>query len=256
MEIMNKLYKDPKTGKIYHQVGGQEPVEIDESFAKILNLDIDSIPVLQKEEDYEKVICPNCGNTVRKGSFCSECGASFSNEPKSEPIIEQKIEFFPSHNLNIHIPGEVISEVSSQEESQPVDDTGLTFLGEFCKKTMATVGGDGYDEIVLYKNEIDDSFQIHTYLKYEYMPKESHHSFKAKDGAYEALLKLVDKLQLDQYEGKTGIGLCGGMYICKYNKDGVIHVVTTDNFGGEGSSIIIQVGNLISSFKGKEITKK
>ena len=87
------------------------------------------------------------------------------------------------------------------------------------------------------------------------MQKENHHSFKAKNGAYAALLKLVEKLKLNEYEGKSGIGLCGGMYICKYKKDGVLHTVTTDNLGTDGTAIIIQVGNLLGSFKGDEITK-
>lgn len=87
------------------------------------------------------------------------------------------------------------------------------------------------------------------------MKKEIHHSFQAKNGAYDALLQLVEKLRLEEYEGKSGIGLCGGMYICKYKKEGVLHVVTTDNLGMDGSAIIVQVGNLLRSFQGDEISK-
>lgn len=79
MEVMNRTYKDPETGKIWQQVGGQNPIEIDEFFAKILNLDVDSIPVLNREGE-NKVICPNCGNNVRKASFCSECGAKLAEK--------------------------------------------------------------------------------------------------------------------------------------------------------------------------------
>ena len=65
----------------------------------------------------------------------------------------------------------------------------------------------------------------------------------------------MEKLQLDAYEGKTGVALCGGMYICSYRKDGVLHRVTTDNLGPDGASMIIQVGNLLGSFKGEEISE-
>lgn len=202
-----------------------------------------------------------------KGKFCSECGAIIPEDAKpvpahvaSEP--EQKLGFIPAPNnlqvVNAGGLGMIMTPSDPDESSdgpEPVDDTGLTILGDYCKKTMATVGGDGYDEIVLYKDEKDGSLQIHTYMKYDYMQKEIHHSFKAKSGVYEALLRLADKLHLDEYEGKKGVSLCGGMYVCKYRKDGVLHRVTTDNLGTDGTSIIIQVGNLLGSFKGEEITK-
>ena len=268
MELMNKMWKDPGTGKIYQQAGGQEPVEIDENFARILHLDIDSIPVLGKKDE-SKVICSNCGSIVLKRKFCTECGAPIPVGSESVPAPapaaappEQKPGFFPTpDNLLVANAGSggIIMTPSDPNEipegPQPVDDAGLTVLGGYCKKTMATVGGDGYDEIVLYKNDKDGSLQIHTYSKYAYMQKEIHHSFKAKEGVYEALLSLTDKLHLDEYEGKRGISLCGGMYICKYREDGVLHVVTTDNLGTDGPSIIIQIGNLLGNFKGEETTR-
>lgn len=212
-------------------------------------------------------ICPSCGASVSGGKFCPECGAPLSKVSENVPAAEQKVQlqtgqnigFFPASDLNIHVPGEAGTEANhdgAEKEPQPVDDSGLTMLGDFCKKTMATVGGDGYDEIVLYEDETDGSFQIHTYSKYVYMQKESHHSFKAKDGAYDALLKLIEKLNLDEYEGKSGIGLCGGMYVCKYKKDGTLHRVTTDNLGIDGCAIIMQVGNLLGSYTGEEISQE
>ena len=176
-----------------------------------------------------KVICPTCGAIVTQGKFCTDCGAVLTNAVVAMPSQQQK-------------PGQ-----------QAADDPNLTLLGEFCKKTMATIGGDGYDEIVLYKNEADGSFQIHTYSKYVYMQEEVHHAYKAKDGAYAALLDLAKELQLDEYEGKRGFGLCGGMYICKYSRDGVIHRVTTDNMGTDGAAIIAKVGKLLGSLSGEEI---
>ncbi len=223
MEIMDQNYRDPETGK------------------------------------NGKVICPCCGAAVSQGKFCPECGAPLSEVSQAAPAApatEQKpaqmLGFVPVSDIKICVPGEVNQEETPQGPP-PVSDSGLTLLGDFCKKTMATIGGDGYDEIVLYKNEADGSFQIHTYMKYAYMQKEVHHSFKARDGAYDALLRLAEKLHLDEYEGKNGFGLCGGMYICKYSKDGTLHRVTTDNLGTDGPAIIIQVGNLLGSFKAEEI---
>ena len=216
----------------------------------------------------EYMICPCCGARVLQGKFCPECGAALcevsqtAEVPVTVPEPEPKFGFSPATLFNVTAPDEAVIAVNppvrggTAQEDPAVDDSGLTLLGDFCHKTMATIGGDGYDETVLYKNEEDGSFQIHTYSKYVYMPKESHRSFKAKDGAYDALLELAEKLHLDEYEGKQGFGLCGGMYICKYVKDGVVHRVTTDNFGTDGPSIIMQVGKLLGSFIGEEITRQ
>ena len=86
------------------------------------------------------------------------------------------------------------------------------------------------------------------------MKKELHRSYAAADGASEAVLALIDELGLDDYEGKRGFGLCGGMYICKYLKDGVIHRVTTENLGTDGPGLLTKVGNLLGSFIGDKIT--
>lgn len=217
------------------------------------------------DNNTEYTICPCCRARVPFGKFCPECGSPLvavsdagpAAEQQTVPAEKQKIGFYPATDLNVFFQDEagigihLSDQNEAPEEPQPADDSGLTLLGDFCKKTVATIGGDGYDEIVLYKNEEDGSFQIHTYSKYAYMQKELHRSFKAKDGAYEALLELVKKLHLDEYEGKIGVGLCGGMYVCKYKKDGVLHRVTTDNLGVDGTSIIMQVGNLLASFQGE-----
>ncbi len=39
------IYRDPETGKIRQHVGGQDPIEIDGHFAKILHPDVDSLNV-------------------------------------------------------------------------------------------------------------------------------------------------------------------------------------------------------------------
>ncbi len=79
MEIMHLIYRDDRTGKIWEHIGGQQPRELSEDEVKFLRLDVSTIPVINHGEP-EKVICPNCGNAVRKAAFCSECGTRLAGE--------------------------------------------------------------------------------------------------------------------------------------------------------------------------------
>lgn len=190
------------------------------------------------KDEIKKVICPCCGAVVLKFKFCCQCGSSLA-DAMAAPEEGPKPVFQPL--------GEEVS------EAEPADDSGLTLLVDYCRKTVATVGGDGYDEIVLYRDDKTGRHQIHTYSKYVYMAKESHRSYEAKDGAAEAIFALIEELKLADYKDKRGFGLCGGMYICKFLKDGEIVRITTDNLGGDGAGILASVGNLIGSMKGEPI---
>lgn len=228
-------------------------------------------------ENPMKVKCPCCGSIVYKIKFCVECGSPLENalpadksSLKTDPQTLQRAADQESQPA-VPIPGGMSSPgpfgfvdgkppvmwpqapqpadpQGSQPEEEAADDSGLTILVDFCRKTVATVGGDGYDETVLYRDDKDGSLQIHTYSKYQYMPKEIHRSYKVKEGADTAAFALIEELKLAEYEGKRGFGLCGGMYICKFLKDGKLIRITTDNMGYEGPSAIIAVGNLLGEY--------
>lgn len=71
------FYRDVRTGRLYMQTGGgNEPVEIDEAFAKMLSIDESSVKNIDPEsgEEESTVICLNCGTAVKKARFCRECG--------------------------------------------------------------------------------------------------------------------------------------------------------------------------------------
>ena len=231
--------------------------------------------------EIKKVKCPSCGSVVPGSKFCCECGTPLTDavEASAEEIAEQEAarqnpqpaQTFPTGFAYIpqgFVSGPIASPFSSVDSPNPnyqppdaapeqeaADDSGLTMLVDYCSKTLATVGGDGYDEVVLYRNDQTGELQIHTYSKYVYMPKEKHRSFKAKDGAAEAVFALIEELKLADYKDRRGFGLCGGMYVCKFLKDGEIIRITTDNLDGN-PGILISVGNEISSYKGPQIFKQ
>lgn len=109
-------------------------------------------------------------------------------------------------------------------------DEGLQLLVDYCRKTLATVGGDGYDETVLYKNEKENSYSIHTYSKYVYMKKIAHRAFSVSPAEAEDIINTVNALELEKYlESSGGLPLCGGEYVCKFLKnDKLIRVTSSD----------------------------
>ena len=95
MTVNYRIYRDPETGKIWEHIGGQEPREISEDYLRRINMDINSIPVLNREKK-KKVICPNCGNAVIESPFCSECGTKLDKVtcPKCGSVV-RKTPFCP-----------------------------------------------------------------------------------------------------------------------------------------------------------------
>lgn len=207
-----------------------------------------------KSPEIKYVKCPCCGNEVPAGKFCQECGSLLSGEPlpKMAPSPGPAPDF---HGISMNNPGGGFISVDSpapsyyQEEPEEVeDDKDLTLLVDYCRKTVATVGGDGYDETVLYRNGQTGEYSIHTYSKYVYMQKEKHRSFKAKEGVAEAVFKLIEDLKLADYKGKTGFGLCGGEYVVKFRKGDEIIRISTGNMGYEGLNALCSVGNMLASY--------
>lgn len=135
----------------------------------------------------------------------------------------------------------------STEEDQ------LTLLVDYCERRMATVGGDGYSEIVLYRNEADGSCQLHTYEKYEYMDKEIHIAYTTEEETVQEIFDLIKQENIQQYVGKSHGGLCGGMVILKFVQKGEVTRITTDNLPMEKINSLYKIGTFIKSKIGKVI---
>lgn len=204
----------------------------------------------------EKVICPCCGAAVPNVKFCMECGSPLGGnqapQPKPDNAKNSSIPAFTGfamNGMNSNPNPLIIQPNPAPAEQEDVeDDTGLTLLVDYCRKTLATVGGDGYDEIVLYKNEATGLCSLHTYSKYVYMDKEAHHSYPAKEGVEEAAFQLIKDLKLEEYKGKSGIGLCGGEYVVKFKSEDELIRISTSNMGLDGASVLCSVGNLLHAY--------
>jgi len=152
---------------------------------------------MSQESNY--LICPCCKAKVYKGKYCPECGS-----PLGGPIV------------SVCNDNQVDNNDSFVSEKEAVSDQGLTLLVNICKKTIATVGGDGYSEIVLYLNESNDEYWLHTYSKYVYMNKEAHASYITTKEFALKVMKYIENHNLSSYKDVKGFALCGGDYIIKF----------------------------------------
>lgn len=108
---------------------------------------------------------------------------------------------------------------NSSLQSKPLSDEGLTLLVNTCRKRVATVGGDGYSEIVLYLDEATGEYWLHTYSKYVYMQEEAHASYTASAKLADNVMGYIKKHDLASWKDQKGFPLCGGEFIIRF-KDG------------------------------------
>lgn len=90
-EHLNKLYYEigKKVHEIY-QYGGSLGKFFDEKYLEIKEVE-ERIEELQKKiEEIKKVrVCTECGKEIEKGAkFCPKCGASMSNIPEKEAVVQ------------------------------------------------------------------------------------------------------------------------------------------------------------------------
>ncbi len=188
-------------------------------------------------------MCPACGSVVLDANFCMECGINMKKYD-AQPANNGFAVGFGSSTIAIADVGSV----KTEEKPEP-SDKGLQMLVNYCKKTVATVGGDGYDEIVLWRDDTNDTYQVHTYTKYQYMPKEIHKGYKADTALCDSAYAKIEENRLEEYVNKNEFGgFAGGMYVCKYTKeDGSVVRVTTDNLPMGKANLIHEIGQILYS---------
>ena len=173
------------------------------------------------------VICPACGSKVFKQKFCTECG-SFLNDAKPADAENSA----PVSPVNPQVNAYVPQPLQALNGKKAVSDAGLTMLVDVCKKTTGTVGGDGYSESVLYRNEKTGEYQVHTYSKYENMLSEAHASYTCPAGTAEKILAYIKTNSLASLKNVKGHPLCGGDYIIKFLSSGELIRLDSGNLTG------------------------
>lgn len=186
-----------------------------------------------------EIICPSCKTAIKPAKFCSECGAFLTNKAVEEPVKQVNAEILKPA-AKAYVPNTNTS----------VSDAGLKMLVNCCHKTVATVGGDGYSEIVLYERSKDE-YELHFYSKYEYDTSEIHYAYKADKKIVDEVYSYLREANLEQHAGKGG-GIFGGEFIVKYLLDGTIHRLTLGNYDYDHRDMLYKVEQIINTCQKEE----
>ena len=180
--------------------------------------------------------CKSCGAfTSAANKFCPECGTRFDESmvtvPKNDAV--PKNDGIPKPPIMPMMPAPTggVTVVPGANGSplhlgtRTPDDPTLTMLAEYCRKTVATVGGDGYTEWVLHRRA-DGGLQIDYYRNYVGYEKEIHTVKEVTDDVWDNILKVKKKYRLTDPPSERSMGMCGGEVIVKIcDGDEVIRLV-------------------------------
>lgn len=145
-------------------------------------------------------ICSSCGAKAEDGAkFCTVCGKSLSASPAP-----------PAVPRGVVAPGAFPRHMGKAAQVDP----SLKMLAEYCRKTVATVGGDGHTEWVLYQCP-DGALQLHYFENYMGYEEEIHKIRPASADTWEKILAVRDKYNLQPLPANRSMGMCGGYSVLK-----------------------------------------
>lgn len=135
-----------------------------------------------------------------------------------------------------------------EDESDPV------MLVDYCVKTVATVGGDGYRETVLYQHR-DGSCEIHYYRMYDADSEEAHSAYSADGPVIAKVYAIINREHIaDWNDRKYSRGPHGIQYVLKFRgSDGEYVRVTSDSIPKDGIEVFQKVGECLSAHAGEKI---
>jgi hypothetical protein len=139
------------------------------------------------------------------------------------------------------------TEPAPEPESEP--EVGEVMLFDCYDAVVATVGGDRYDEIVLYSCS-DSELTLRTFSKAESDEEETSIEYRVPYEAYDRCMKLVDEYKLRDWENmKNKTGICGGVNVIKFrDSDGAYYRVSSENMPMEYGDVFGVARGILRSF--------
>lgn len=159
--------------------------------------------------------CTECGaRLIENSRFCPECGSLILSERNNNPPagFAAPVGFAQFNNTP-----------AKMGKLSPADNS-LTMLAEYCRKTVATVGGDGYTEWVLNRCE-NGTLQLDYYRNYMGYEEEVHEIHPAPADTWDRITSIKEQYNLQNPPAERNLGMCGGETIIKIREgDSVIRL--------------------------------
>ena len=143
----------------------------------------------------------------------------------------------------VDIDGEdiVLEEIADDTNTVP-ENNGYTLLVDSYEATIATVGGDGYNEYCLYQK--DDVYEIHYFRKYE-GENETHEAYLTDKKCSDELFAYIEKEKLINYEGLSFGGMTGGIFVIKFKEGDKMIRISSDNVPYQNHYVFSEIRNIL-----------
>lgn len=109
---------------------------------------------------------------------------------------------------------------------------GQTLLFDYYQRTVGTPMEMPYYELMIYTYD-DDDLLLEQYTqggtRYEYVK-----SFLIPLSVSKEVMEAVNKFEMDKWNGRKGIPITGGMYVCRFRKGDSLIRVSSDNMPENG----------------------
>lgn len=151
----------------------------------------------------------------------------------------------------VNIDGEEIEleEIFDNTIDTIPEDDGYTLLVDSYKATVATVGGDGYDEYCLYQK--DAIYEIHYFWKYG-NEKEIHQAYKTDKKCADELFDYIEKENIKDYISKSYPAMCGGILVMKFKDGDSLIRIASDNVPYDKQHIFYDLRSILTKHIDKD----
>ncbi|MBE6017901.1 MAG: hypothetical protein E7233_09930 [Lachnospiraceae bacterium] len=131
--------------------------------------------------------------------------------------------------------------VPADPATDPFDGSKIVF--DYYEAVVATVGGDGYDEFVLFEKD-GENLYLAKYSKWEDGPERMYYC-EVPGAVFDDCMAVVKKYKMDNW--KDGFGMTGKMYVVKYKDGDELKRVSSENMPENGGSAFDEVSSVLSS---------
>lgn len=138
----------------------------------------------------------------------------------------------------------VIADTVNESEYNP-EDKGYVLIADSYNATIATVGGDGYDEYCLYQK--DDIYEIHHFSKYVYTSN-IHEAYLTDADCKNELLSFFQKEEIVKYVGMSYPSMTGGRLVMKLKIDEKMIGISNDNLPYGKYNLFHEYRNLLLKY--------